>query len=603
MKKLVSVMLAVVMIASCVFALSGCGRAENKKMDIVLITDGATITDGGYNQSAWKGVKSYAESNNLNCRYYQPSRDVNGDLTVETIGQYIDLAVNDGAEYIVLPGEDFAVSAYEIAPTYKDIKFILVDALPHSKSDKTLRLQQNVMCVSFDNLQAGFLAGYTSVIDGFNKLGYFGSVSSNTSGNYGAGFVQGAAYAADKLSKPVLLDYADYDSALLDYDYSFTIKAEYEKVPTDSKTKYFTVKVENGLGSGTYAEGENVTITANEPEEGKVFDHWELKSNTDGVKDSKVNVSSKKKRTMNLLVEKCDCTITAVYSDTDTATISVEYVADTAKTDKYYVPVNTDATVTAPSAQPGMVFDHWETADEAIIADTESKTTVVAVGNEDIVLTPVYVASNTPTFNVIVENGTGSGSYLAGDYVNLVADAPEEGYMFSKWSNVDNQGLSTGISMGNEYNYTTGFEMVDRYASIVEAMYDKGAQIIFGGGNQISDSIFSATWSFDYPVYAFGAGVDEGRKGNCHASVVNDYGNAVELALNNYRGASIIKADCSNGCIYVTNKTDESDKDYLAVYNELAENKIKLVNVQSGGDVRKAFKSKCLTLNYWIIEE
>ena len=42
--------------------------------------------------------------------------------------------------------------------------------------------------------------------------------------------------------------------------------------------------------------------------EGKVFDKWVVKSDTEGVKDSKVNISSDKKSSMNLLVEKCDCT-------------------------------------------------------------------------------------------------------------------------------------------------------------------------------------------------------------------------------------------------------------------------------------------------------
>lgn len=609
MKKIVSVILSVVMVLTCIFAFAGCSKSnKTEKMDVILITDGATISDGGYNQSAWNGIKSFCDENNLSYRYYQPSRNDAGELTVETIANYIELAVNDGAQYIVLPGEDFAVAAYEIAPTYKDINFILVDALPHSSSDDTLRLQQNVMCISFDVLQAGFLAGYTSVIDGYNKLGYFGSVFSKNSGNYGAGFVQGAAFAADLLGKPVTLDYADYDSPILNYDYSFKIKPVYEKIPTDSDTNYFSVKVENGLGTGTYAEGENVTITANPAESGKKFDHWEVKSNTEGVKDSKVNISSKNKSSMNLLVEECDCTITAVYADAETCAISI-YDADGETVESVLnVEKGSNADITAPSSYAGLVFDHWEARNSNIeIADENNKSTTVNNVSGDISLYPVYVVSENPTFNVLVENGTGSGAYLTGDYVNIIADAPQEGYMFSKWENIDNQGLSTGISMENEFCYTTGFEMVDRYASIVEVMYDKGVQVVFGGGNKISDSIFTATRSFDYPVYSFGSGIDESKKGNCLASVVNDYGNAVSLALKDYKGGSIFKADCSNNSIYVTGKSlDSEDEDYVddyaKAYQALAENKIKLINVQSGGDVRKSFNSVCLTLNYWVTE-
>lgn len=610
MKKIFSIILSIVMLLSCVLAMAGCKRNDANTMDIVLITDGSTITDSGYNQSSWNGIKAFAEENEMTYRYYQPNRDNNGVLTVEEIGKYVDLAVKDGAKYIVLPGEDFAIAAYEIAPTYKDVNFILVDAVPHSEGDSSLRLQQNVMCISFDVLQAGFLSGATSVIDGYTKLGYFGSINSNTSGDYGAGFVQGAALVSDVLSKPITLDYADFDSPLLDYDYTITVKAEYVKIPTDTDEKYFNVKVENGLGTGTYAEGSNVTIKANKPEKGKKFSHWEVKSDTEGVKDSKVNISTKKEPTMNLLVEKCDCTITAVYEDCETASVIVEYSKNFEKmTDVYNTEVDSKAWITAPAAEPGLKFDHWECSNKDAIEDVNSSSTNVCVGKEDITVTPVYVASKTPTFNLIVENGTGSGSYLAGDKIDVVANAPHEGYMFSKWTNMDSNGYSTGIYMNNEYSYSTSFEMVDRYSSIVESMYDKGVQVVFGGGNAQSDSIISATKQYDFPVYIFGAGIDQGSKGNYIGSVVNDYGNAIKLALEDYKPASIMKADCSNSCIYVTGKSiDPEDKDnyseeYASVYNALAEKKIAPINVQSGGDVRKSFKSKCLSLNYWIVEK
>ena len=109
------------------------------------------------------------------------------------------------------------------------------------------------------------------------------------------------------------MKYADYDSPVLNYNYSFTITANYAKIE-DIDEKVFKINVVNGIGSGTYTEGSNVILIADPAPEDKVFDHWEVKSDTDGVKDSKVNLSTKSKTTTNLLVEKCDATITAVYS-------------------------------------------------------------------------------------------------------------------------------------------------------------------------------------------------------------------------------------------------------------------------------------------------
>lgn len=625
MKKIVSILLSFVLVISCVFAFAGCSKNDNDKYDLVLITDGASISDKSYNQSAWNGVKDYAEENKLTYRYYQPNLEDDGTLKIETISNYIELAAKNGAKYIVLPGEAFAVAAYECAPTYQDINFILVDALPHSQDDNAIRQQSNVMCISFDELQAGFLAGYSSVIDGYTKLGYFGTVNSQKSGGYGAGYAQGAAYAADQKGIPVSLEYANYDAADLNYDYSISIKPVYQKV-SEQKEKTFKVNVVDGIGSGVYTDGENVSVSANPAPEGKTFDHWEVKSDTEGVKDKKVNISSKKESTMNLLVGDCDCTITAVWMDAETVPVSIakdgsmSTVAETINAQK-----DSKIWVTAPAATPGLVFDHWEDAGEGVIEDVNSASTNVNVADKAITLIPVYVKSDVPTFNVTVEKGTGSGAYVAGDKINIVADAPEDGYMFYKWENIDAQGLSTGISMENEYCYTTNFEMVDRFASVAEKMYDGGTQVVFAGGNQKSDSVFTATNNFDFEIFAYGSGIDEGSKGHCLASVVNDYGAAVKLALKDFKGASIMKADVSNDCIYVTGKNfeqykldedgnvakdkdgkeivnDDYNQDYVDAYNLLKEGKIELNNIQSGADVRKAVTSKCLTINYWINE-
>ncbi len=64
------------------------------------------------------------------------------------------------------------------------------------------------------------------------------------------------------------------------------------------------IKVEGGTGAGTYKEGDSVTITANDPAEGKVFKGWQDAS-------GKI-VSTDKSYTFNVSGEK---TLTAVYGD------------------------------------------------------------------------------------------------------------------------------------------------------------------------------------------------------------------------------------------------------------------------------------------------
>lgn len=614
MKKVISLIMCAVLVFGCVFAVSGCTKKDDLKTDIVLITDGRAVNDGGYNASAWSGISQYCSENSMKCSYYQPVLD-NGEITVENVEKYVSLAADNGASFIVLPGEKFSVSAYELAYSYPDINFILLDATPHAQDSDVDAFIKNVMSIQFDALQSGFLAGFITVMNGDTELGYFGQYNSKNSANYGAGFVQGAAYAADMLGTPVTVDWADYDSPLIDYNYNFKITACYEKIE-DQKETVFNVNVVNGKGTGTYTEGSNVTITADPAPEGQVFDCWVAQSNTDGVRDSKVNISSKTKMSMNLLVEKCDCTLTATYKDIEGAYNTVTVLDTDAETQYalYNVNENSSCTVKAPAAPQYKVFDHWESNVVDVVENPQSAETKVNVTNQDVVLTPVYIANDTPTFYVLVETGeggkgdsTGTGSYVAGDTVNVCAAVPEDGYMFSHWENVDAYEQQTGIAMDNEYYPETSFEMVDRFASVCETMYNHGVSTIFSAGNDKLDSVFTAKNNYDYSLNVATAGE---KNGNAYLTIVNDYGNAVKDALANFTGGSVYSANCSNSgvCSSFVSNDEEITAKYDEVYKALGDNTIKLIKVEGGAgyDFFKYYNennlSKCLTLNGMFVE-
>lgn len=610
MKKIISVLMCLALVG-CIFA--GCAKQENMKCDVVLITDGGTVNDGGYNQSAWDGIKAFAEENAMTCRYYQPALE-NEELTPGNVEKYVSLSAKNGAQYIVLPGKDFAVSAYEIAPAYPDVKFVLVDAIPHSQGDTIDRYVNNVMSVAFDTLQSGFLAGYLTVMNGNTELGYFGEYSSSESANYGSGFVQGAAYAADLLQVPVTLDWAEYDSPALDYKYGFTVTACYEKVENQTE-KTFNINVVNGSGSGTYTEGSNVTIKADPAPHGKVFDKWEVKSDTEGVKDSKVNISSSTSDTMNLLVEKCDSTITATYKDADASSLYVDVMtaggSEVAAT--YIVDENGECWVTAPVAAPNTVFDHWETSSAVSIEDEKAAATSVKNINANAILTPVYTIGKLPTFNISVVTGeggnggsTGSGSYVAGDKVTVTAAPPLEGYMFSHWQNTDSYGNNIGVAMNNEYSYITEFEMPDRYASICDTMFNNGVTAIFAGGNSKAQSALTSKWDFDFDLNVIAAG--ENNK-DAYITIVKNYGEAIKDCLADFNGGSVTLASCATDGIYASFVSDNDDikAQYDEIFKMLAADEIPLTHVQSGAGYNfcKIYNenrpSACLTLNGWFI--
>ena len=80
-----------------------------------------------------------------------------------------------------------------------------------------------------------------------------------------------------------------------------TIKAHFRNIDDAPSVE---IKVEGGTGAGTYKEGDSVTITANDPAEGKVFKGWKDES-------GKI-VSTKKEYTFKVEGE---TTLTAVYED------------------------------------------------------------------------------------------------------------------------------------------------------------------------------------------------------------------------------------------------------------------------------------------------
>ena len=608
MRKVVSILLCAVMAIGCAFAFAGCTPAEKLSYDVVLITDGGTVSDGSYNQSAWAGVSEFAESADMTSRYYQPVLDESGIVSAESAMSYVDLAVKSGAKYIVLPTAAYENAAYEGAEKYADVKFILIDGAPKAENGEAAKAD-NLMSVSFDDLQSGFLAGYNAVISGNQKLGYFGE-NTEKSRAYGSGYIQGAAYAADSKGIPITVDYADYDSPQLNYSYSFTVKANYKKI-SEIDEDVFKINVVNGTGSGVYTEGSNVTLTADPAPEGKVFDRWEVKSDTEGVKDSKVNLSTKTKPSTNLLVEKCDATITAAYKDAEDTLYPVTVMnAGGGEYTKQFAASGASLEVIAPAAAFGTVFDHWNinSDDEGVIDDLNAKDTWVHIGEAGLTLEPVYVKSVSPTFDVTVVTGeggegesSGSGAYQMGDRVSLSAALPKDGYIFYNWSNADEDGYGAGISMENEYYPITSFEMVNRYKAVVEKMYNKGVSIVYAGGNTQGDVVSDATWSYNFPVAAIGSEIWQSGWTNYYSSSVKDYAAAVKACLNDFKGGESIVGNCANKCVAMSYVDEKLADDYNAVYAALGDGKIAVKPAVSvGSDVSGAYPSKCLTVNYWI---
>lgn len=185
-KKIIACMVAATLVLSF---FTGCNVT---KSELVLISSTGPVEDASLNQGAWSGLVQYAEQKGISNKAYEPKT-----LTTKGYMDTVSTAVESGAKVIVLSGSAMAETAYEAQQKYTDVNFILVDSVP-ANADGTQLLSANTVAISFSEEQAGFLAGYAAVADGYTRLGFIGGGETPGVKRYGYGFLQGAEYAANE---------------------------------------------------------------------------------------------------------------------------------------------------------------------------------------------------------------------------------------------------------------------------------------------------------------------------------------------------------------------------------------------------------------------
>jgi basic membrane protein A and related proteins len=195
MKKFTTV--AMLAVAGLSLILSSCGAP---RFQIALITDVGDIDDKSFNQGAWEGVVGFAEENNKTYEYYRPTA-----IGTDPYLAAIELAVENGAEVIVTPGFLFETPIFFAQDDFVDTSFILLDGVPNDgnwggANGPEFRTEDNVMSILYAEEQAGFLAGYAAVREGYRSLGFMGGMAVPAVVRFGIGFAQGANEAATELN-------------------------------------------------------------------------------------------------------------------------------------------------------------------------------------------------------------------------------------------------------------------------------------------------------------------------------------------------------------------------------------------------------------------
>ena len=226
MKKLLALLLCLAMVFT--FAACGGGSSEGEggsepaavsfddiddncesadgTYQIAMVTDVGQLKDGSFNQFTWNGVKMYAYENDKTYKYYQPA---NGSAATDDdrIKAMTD-ACEAGAEVIVTPGFSQATALEAVCPKYPEVQFIFIDGWDMGAP--------NLLGVSYQEEQAGYLAGYAAVMEGYTKLGFSGGGGGSNPAciRYGYGYAQGANAAAEAKGIDVEMRYSwEYGSS------------------------------------------------------------------------------------------------------------------------------------------------------------------------------------------------------------------------------------------------------------------------------------------------------------------------------------------------------------------------------------------------------
>ena len=155
--------------------------------DVAFVTDVGNIDDQSFNQYTWAGVQQFCADNGLTANYYKPSEDSDAARV-----EQMDNAVKDGAKVVVMAGYLFAAALEKAQTKYPDVSFLALDVSTGDLASPA----KNTALITYKEEQAGYLAGYAAVTDGYKELGFLGGMAVPAVIRYGYGFVQGAEQAA-----------------------------------------------------------------------------------------------------------------------------------------------------------------------------------------------------------------------------------------------------------------------------------------------------------------------------------------------------------------------------------------------------------------------
>ena len=236
-----------------------------------------------------------------------------------------------------------------------------------------------------------------------------------------------------------------YTYELTSVDQDYTIHAEFAQ---QKATKYLlTVNDGKTTQCGETEAGKKVTLTAADAPEGKVFSGW---TGLDDVEFA--DKTDKTCKTVSFIMPERDLTVTASYADEAIETFYTLTINDGSGKQSYTEAHKVGEVVKIQAAEPadGYIFAEWTGLSDVTFTEGTGITSAAAsfeMPEKDLVVNVKY---SRRSYQLTVENGTGTGTYLYGATVTIAADAAPENMKFAGWSGLDGVTLSDGCSLTDE---------------------------------------------------------------------------------------------------------------------------------------------------------
>ena len=260
----------------------------------------------------------------------------------------------------------------------------------------------------------------------------------------------------------------EYNSVKIPDVNTITVRANWS-VPPVTNVKLTVVNgviSSTGLTTGTYTEGDKVTITANAVPEGQTFNGWS--------KSGGGSISNSGSTTATITIGTSATTVTASYRTLEYHTLTV--ITNSGTTTKT-LEKETYFSVNANPAPDGQVFNKW-TGDTGSYRSTfyvNNASTGTYMGSSDRTITATYRSINTHKLTVKQLSGDKIYEQSENTSVTITADDASSGQRFVRWT------LSGAGKMSSSTSKTMTFTFGNGNATLTPVYVNIWTVTVVGG--------------------------------------------------------------------------------------------------------------------------